>query len=110
MLTGNVPFQGTSDYQTFQKIIERNLIYPSDYKLSDNAKDLIDKLLQLNPQSRLGAGLEGSSLDYQSLKSHPFFDGIDFNTLETLPIPVEKLYDENGDDKSTKSTSSERAS
>ena len=39
------------------------------------AVSLIDKLLQLNPLERLGAGAKGSSLDFEALKSHEFFKG-----------------------------------
>ena len=40
---------------------------------SPNAKDLIDKLLQLSPEFRLGAGKEGSQQSFDELKNHPFF-------------------------------------
>lgn len=38
-----------------------------------HAKDLIDKLMKLNPFERLGYA------SYADLKMHPFFDGIDFD-------------------------------
>lgn len=37
-----------------------------------NAQDLIDKLLEFEPYNRLGYK------DYNKLKAHPFFEGIDF--------------------------------
>ncbi len=43
MLTGDVPFNGASDYKTFQMILERDLKFPDS--MSDAAKDLIDRLL-----------------------------------------------------------------
>lgn len=43
MLTGDVPFNGASDYTTFQMILERDLKFPDS--MSDAAKDLIDRLL-----------------------------------------------------------------
>ena len=45
MLTGDVPFNGSTDYQTFQMILERKLAFPDSVKLSNEAKDLIDRLL-----------------------------------------------------------------
>ena len=42
---------------------------------------LVDKLLQLNPEDRLGAGRQGSKNDYSALKAHPFFKEIDFGRL-----------------------------
>jgi 3-phosphoinositide dependent protein kinase-1 len=45
MLTGDVPFSGSTDYQTFQMILERKLTFPSNIPLSHEARDLIDRLL-----------------------------------------------------------------
>jgi serine/threonine protein kinase len=75
MLTGEPPFQGVSDYQTFQLILDRKLNFPPDdlCPLSEEAKDLIDCILQIKPERRLGAGPKGSSNDYTALKSHSFF-------------------------------------
>lgn len=64
MLTGEVPFSGTTDYMTFQIILERKLTFPTTVPLSDDAKDLIDKLLQVDPYQRLGASRPGSENDY----------------------------------------------
>lgn len=36
---------------------------------------------------RLGAGYYGSDYDYQALKNHPFFKGIDFNKIFLMPTP-----------------------
>lgn len=49
--------------------------------LSLESVDIIDKLLQLDPKKRLGAGEPGSDNDYEKLKSHPFFKGIYFKRL-----------------------------
>ena len=43
--------------------------------LDKNATDLIDKLLSMNPTERLGYN------DINELKSHSFFEGIDFGKL-----------------------------
>lgn len=43
MLSGSSPFKDASEWLIFQKIIARDLIFP-DY-FSEEAKDLIDKLL-----------------------------------------------------------------
>ena len=40
--------------------------------LSDEAKDLIQRLLKRNPMDRIGAGPDGAS----EIKAHPFFDPI----------------------------------
>ena len=59
-------------------ILERKLTFPDSIPISAEAKDLIDRLLQLEPQQRLGAGVPGSDNDYAALKWHPFFNGLDF--------------------------------
>jgi hypothetical protein len=61
--------------------------------LSLEAVDLIDKLMQLVPEERLGAGEPGSDTDYEHLKNHPFFKGINFKRLHHTapPVPVERF-------------------
>ncbi len=51
--------------------------------MSEQAKDLIDHLLVVDPEKRLGAGEGG----YQKLKAHLFFTGLDFATLHTQTPP-----------------------
>ena len=94
MLTGEVPFSGTTDYVTFQMILERKLTFPTDVSLSVNAKDLIDKLLQVDPYQRLGASQPGSDNDYTALKKHPFFKGLDFSQLHIISVPLDKKHPE----------------
>ncbi|EFA80964.1 protein serine/threonine kinase [Heterostelium album PN500] len=88
-LTGLPPFSADTVEMTFQNILQRNIKWPSD--ISPEAKDIIDKLLALNAQSRLGySGVE-------EIKAHPFFKGVDWDTIRTQKayfIPVlEDLQD-----------------
>lgn len=53
MLTGNVPFTGTNTYLVFQKILAKDLEYPET--LSIEAVALIDGMLMINPNERLGS-------------------------------------------------------
>ena len=56
-------------------------------------KDLIDKLLKVKPEERLGA--RGQKHDMEMLKAHPFFKEIDFKSdLKLLKIK-EKLFSTN---------------
>ena len=48
-----------------------------DGKISDNARDLILKLLVVDPSKRLGYGVE----DARSIKSHSFFNGVDWDNV-----------------------------
>ena len=85
MLTGNVPFAGTSTYMVFPKIVNKDLEYPES--LSVEAVALIDSMLMLNPNERLGA--KDSPHGIEGLKKHPFFSGIDFSNPKSLCISEE---------------------
>ncbi|CAO2833211.1 unnamed protein product [Amaranthus hypochondriacus] len=88
MLSGTSPFKDASEWLIFQKIIARDVKFP-DY-FSEEAKDLIDQLLSIDPSKRPGAGPEG----YRALRGHPFFHGVDWAKLRDLPPP--KLVKEPG--------------
>lgn len=81
MLAGKPPFRGESEYLTFQKILHRQLVFPDFFP--PLAKDLIDRLLVINPAERLGGSPEG----YAKLKSHPFFAPIHWESLLTQKPP-----------------------
>ncbi|GJN17019.1 hypothetical protein PR202_gb04057 [Eleusine coracana subsp. coracana] len=73
-------------------IIARDLKFP-DY-FSDEARDLIDKLLDVDANKRPGAGSDG----YASLKKHPFFRGIDWKNLRKTRAPKLALEANEDDD------------
>jgi serine/threonine protein kinase len=52
--------------------------------ISDSAADVIFKLLQVNPEKRLGSGKTGAD----EIKQHRFFSRIDWNALEQRKIPA----------------------
>ncbi|KFM27219.1 3-phosphoinositide-dependent protein kinase 1 [Auxenochlorella protothecoides] len=79
MLVGRPPFKSPSEYLTFQKVI--SLEYEIPEHLSPEAQDLIRSLLRSEPEERLGAQ------DLQELRRHPFFRGIDWDTLWTQHGP-----------------------
>ena len=54
-------------------------------------KDLIEKLLQIKPEDRLGAA--GTDHDMSVLMKHPFFDGIDFDS-DLTQLNIESLLNE----------------
>ena len=88
MLTGVTPFFDTNEMQVYEKII--NCSYDKRPEgLDPDAADLIEKLLQLNPRERLGAGAPGSGYGYDTLKAHPFFAGVnlwDIKQSKTAPV------------------------
>jgi serine/threonine protein kinase len=88
MLVGYSPFYAKSKDIVFSNVLERKFTFPPD--LDKDAKDLIDKLLEIVPGNRIG--LKNGSFDeincYQEIKSHPFFSDIDFNALSERKLPV----------------------
>ncbi|KAG8078618.1 hypothetical protein GUJ93_ZPchr0007g4938 [Zizania palustris] len=81
MLSGSSPFKDASEWLIFQRIIARDLKFPEYF--SDDARDLIDKLLDVDPSKRPGAGPDG----YVSLKKHPFFRGVDWKNIRKALAP-----------------------
>ena len=64
LLAGRPPFKAANEYQTFQKIV--NLEYDFPHAFPDQARDLVQKLLVLDPEQRL---------TIREIKKHPFFEG-----------------------------------
>ncbi|XVF75668.1 hypothetical protein PTKIN_Ptkin13bG0205300 [Pterospermum kingtungense] len=81
MLSGTSPFKDASEWLIFQRIIARDIRFPNYF--SEEARDLIDHLLDLDPSRRPGAGPDG----YAALKMHPFFRGVDWSNLRAHPPP-----------------------
>lgn len=86
MVAGLPPFRSRSEYLIFQKIL--NLEYELPDGFCELARDLVGKLLVLEPSERLGASDEHGS-GYPSIRAHPFFVNVDFETLhEQTPPPI----------------------
>ena len=83
VLVGYPPYHSESNYATFGKIQSNNYELP-DF-LPEDAKDLIRKLLVLDPKQRLGYNEFQSQ--YEPIRNHPFFKGIDWEKLPLQPIP-----------------------
>eukprot|EP01099_Mayorella_cantabrigiensis_P002143 TRINITY_DN1941_c0_g2_i2.p2 TRINITY_DN1941_c0_g2~~TRINITY_DN1941_c0_g2_i2.p2 ORF type:complete len:134 (-),score=32.23 TRINITY_DN1941_c0_g2_i2:213-614(-) len=71
MLTGLPPFYSQDVQQMYSKIMKAKLIIPDS--ISPEAKDLLVKLLERNPDKRL--------TDPSSIKAHPWFSVIDWDKL-----------------------------
>ena len=73
MLSGRLPFCIKRGMKLNQKIYEKGVEYPKN--LTKEAQDLIQKLLVVDPQKRLGQGPNGS----EEIKNHPFFKGVNWD-------------------------------
>ena len=81
MLYGIPPFYSKNTEKMFELITKAEIKYPKKIQVSENAKDLISKLLIKDQDLRLGA--EGG---FETIKKHPFFKGFDFKALEEKKI------------------------
>ncbi|KAI2802092.1 Ribosomal protein S6 kinase alpha-2 [Blomia tropicalis] len=75
MLTGVLPFQGTTRKETMQQILKSKLCMPQ--YLSTEAQSLLRALFKRNPINRLGSGLTQGG----EIINHAFFCTIDFDKL-----------------------------
>ncbi|KAK7247633.1 hypothetical protein RIF29_42520 [Crotalaria pallida] len=85
MLRGEMPFGSwrENELDTVAKIAKRKLYLPETF--SPEAVDVISKLLDAEENNRLG------SQGPDSVKSHPWFNGVDWEgiRLRTCPVPGE---------------------
>ncbi|OAR05644.1 hypothetical protein LLEC1_04762 [Akanthomyces lecanii] len=84
-LFGIPPFHAGEAEQVFDNILARKIQWPDESVLemvSEEAKDLINKLLCIDPHQRLGSNREDK---YESggdeIRHHPFFTGVNWDTL-----------------------------
>ncbi|KAF9741518.1 Serine/threonine-protein kinase ksg1 [Paraphaeosphaeria minitans] len=67
LLAGRPPFKAANEYQTFQKIVGLEYTFPDGFP--PLAKDLVERLLVLDPVTRL---------PIEHIKTHAFFEGINW--------------------------------
>ena len=80
---GRTPFYAETKMATYQNI--ENCQFELTQKTPEVAADLIRKLLITDYKKRIGFGEFESN--YSSIRSHPFFEGINWETLPTDPPP-----------------------
>ncbi|WIA31049.1 hypothetical protein OEZ86_001080 [Tetradesmus obliquus] len=87
MLVGDPPFKSlTGDpWDTFRRTLSGRFYVP--HFITDAAADLIFKLLQVNPEKRLGSGPGGIA----EIKAHRWFSRINWDALaaKQLPAPIQ---------------------
>lgn len=70
------PFNDENTYNLYEKILKDKINFPDDIYVSDEAKDLIIKLLNRNQDKRLG-----SKNGISDILSHDFFMVIDIEKV-----------------------------
>lgn len=83
-LYGYPPFHASSPDQVFENILARRISWPDEDEdeVSPGAKDLINKLLCLNPRERLGSNSEDKfTSGGEEIRNHPWFSGTNWETL-----------------------------
>uniref|UniRef100_A0A6Q2XVI4 3-phosphoinositide-dependent protein kinase 1 n=1 Tax=Esox lucius TaxID=8010 RepID=A0A6Q2XVI4_ESOLU len=82
LVAGLPPFRAGNEYLIFQKIIKLEYEFPE--KFFPKAKDLVERLLLLDPSKRIGCEEMGG---YAPLKGHPFFESISWRDLHLQTPP-----------------------
>lgn len=82
LISGRPPFKAPNAYQTFQKIVGLDYEFPAGFPPA--ARDLVERLLVLDPTRRL---------TIEHIKNHEFFDGITWGRgLWRMKAPRLKPY------------------
>lgn len=84
-LYGRPPFNADSPEEVFQNILARKIQWPDadeEHTVSEEAKDLINKLIVLDPDERLGSNRDDKYTDGgEEIKAHPWFADVNWETL-----------------------------
>nr|AML78516.1 putative LOV domain-containing protein [Drypetes deplanchei] len=98
MLYGRTPFRGKNRQKTFANILHKDLTFPSSIPVSLAARQLINALLNRDPEERLA-----SKTGANEIKQHPFFRGINWPLIRCMsPPPLEVPLQLIGKDSQTK--------
>lgn len=83
-LYGYPPFHADSPDQVFENILARRIDWPDEeeFPVSAEAKDLMQRLMTVDPKERLGANMsEKYSSGGEEVRHHAWFHGINWETL-----------------------------
>lgn len=86
IIYGCTPFAGVTNEATLRNIVKKPLKFPTVSPISSResqARDLISKLLDKDPESRFG-----SKRGAADIKTHPFFNGLNFALIRSITPPV----------------------
>ncbi|CAD8210211.1 unnamed protein product [Paramecium pentaurelia] len=85
LYTHRTPFYSENEFQLFHNISQCE--WEKDQRISNDAIELIKILLDRNPQNRFYGEINDSDYNYDNLKKHPFFRGIDFTNIWLQDVP-----------------------
>ncbi|KAG8159448.1 hypothetical protein KVR01_011109 [Diaporthe batatas] len=83
-LYGIPPFNASEPDQVFENILARRIHWPDEGEdeVSPEAKDLINKLLCIDPQERLGSNKDEKFVSGgEEIRNHTWFQGLNWETL-----------------------------
>jgi len=86
LIVGVPPFNDETVPLIFENILERRFEWPdigdSEDCMTENAMDLINKLLEIDYSKRFG------SRGFEEIKKHRFFEGINWGQLRNIKAPI----------------------
>ncbi|XP_073139800.1 serine/threonine-protein kinase D6PK-like [Henckelia pumila] len=88
LLYGKTPFIGSSNENTISNVSSQCLEFPAYPMVSSHARDLIRRLLQKEPENRLG-----STKGAAEIKQHPFFEGLNWALVRCATPPDPPKFD-----------------
>eukprot|EP00760_Papus_ankaliazontas_P039833 PhM_4_TR9788/c0_g1_i2/m.76759 len=82
MLVGVTPFADKTIHAVFNRLRSTEVRYPD--AMSPEARDFVGRLLQKDPKRRL--------VDPDAMRSHPFFDGVEWDRLVERKVPAPPFH------------------
>ena len=83
-LYGYPPFHADTPDKVFENILARKIDWPPEdaISVSKEAKDLMERLMSINPKERLGSNmLEKYASGGEEIRNHSWFEGVNWDTL-----------------------------
>ena len=81
------------DSNNLNEVINKNkLKFPNNIEISENLKNLVEKLLEINFETRIGY-----FSDFEKIKNHDFFKGFNFDDLlnKKIESPYKPCFNDN---------------
>ncbi|CAD8211345.1 unnamed protein product [Paramecium pentaurelia] len=85
LYTNKTPFYSENEFELFNNISQCSWL--QDQSIPNDALDLIKILLDKDPQKRFYGEFNDSQYNYDNLKQHPFFRGINFKQMWLQDVP-----------------------